>query len=475
MSNKNESAILFISLVITLGIFGLLGGGVWWLTSRNPDSLVKNGQMNPVTSNPSNGKQGINDRLSAGEKLLITTNNDPSKLAGIKAFSEGNYQDAIAQLTASLQTKSNDPETRIYLNNARIGKNDAYNIAVVAPIGTDIDGAQEILRGVAQAQDNINQAGGINGVSLRITIANDDNNPEMATQVATNLAKNLDILGVIGHWGSDASLAAAKVYQDQKLVMISPTSTSTKLSGFGNYILRTVPSDRFTASMLSRYQVNQVKKQKTAIFYNSKSDYSQSLKQEFTTALFGDGGAVVGEFDLSRPDFNAANDWQEAQQKGAEVIMFASDTTTIDQALLVVQVNNGKLTMLGGDSLYKPKTLQIGAKNAIGMVVAIPWHFLANLKTSFSQNAQKMWGGEVSWRTAMAYDATESLISALKANPNPSRNNIQEALTNPNFQAPGASGQINFLPSGDRNQAVQLVKIEAGKRSGFGYDFVPIR
>ena len=52
------------------------------------------------------------------------------------------------------------------LNNARIGDANAYSIAVSIPIGSDVNGAQEILRGVAQAQIQVNQAGGIDGVPL---------------------------------------------------------------------------------------------------------------------------------------------------------------------------------------------------------------------------------------------------------------------------------------------------------------------
>ena len=54
------------------------------------------------------------------------------------------------------------------------------------------------------------------------------------------------------------------------------------------------------------------------------------------------------------------------------------------------------------------------------------------------------------------------------------REGVQQALLNPDFQAEGASGEISFLPTGDRAGKVKLVKVKAGKNSGFGYDFVPV-
>lgn len=65
----------------------------------------------------------------------------------------------------------NDPEARIFLNNARIGKQKSYTIATSVPIGTDPNESLEILRGVAQAQNEINASGGIKGVPLKVAIA----------------------------------------------------------------------------------------------------------------------------------------------------------------------------------------------------------------------------------------------------------------------------------------------------------------
>jgi branched-chain amino acid transport system substrate-binding protein len=33
---------------------------------------------------------------------------------------------------------------------------------------------------------------------------------------------------------------------------------------------------------------------------------------------------------------------------------------------------------------------------------------------------------------------------------------------------------FSFLPSGDRNQPIQLVMVKPGKRSGYNYDFILI-
>jgi branched-chain amino acid transport system substrate-binding protein len=461
MANKNETKILIFSLVITLG---LIGGAAWWF-------LNKFNSNNGTAVNHVSTRQ--TPRISAGESLLIMDEINTNKELGIKAFAAGNFQEAIANFQASLTINRNDPESLIYLNNARIGNNQSYSIvAASVPIGVEKNVAKEILRGVAQAQNEVNSKGGINGVPLKVIIANDDNNPEIAAKLAQEFVKNREILGVIGHFGSDTTITASSVYQSNGLVLISPTSTSVKLSGIGNYIFRTVPSDRFAGNSLAKYMLTKLNKKKAAVFYNSQSDYSKSLKDVFTTTVFGEGGEIVSEYDLSQGNFNPAQTVLEATQKGAEVIMLAPNSATLDQALQVVQINQKKLPILAGDSVYQPKTLEIGKDLSLGMIIAVPWHILSNPNSPFVKTATNLWGGDINWRTTMAYDATEALITAISKNP--TRQGVQQALLDPNFVAKGGAGDIRFLPSGDRNQAVQLVTVIKGDRSGFGYDFVPV-
>ena len=470
MSQKNETAVLVLSLLITLG---LVGGGIWWLANRSGTNFGSLSPENQALSNKSpQSQQSIEQRLSAGKKLLVPAGVTAKKQEAVGAIASGNYNVAIANLETSLQANRNDPEALIYLNNARIGNQKSYTIAVAVPIGSDINAALEILRGVAQAQNELNQSGGIKGIPLKVLIANDDNNPEIASQIATALAKNSEVLGVIGHFGSDVTLAASKVYQQNQLVAISPTSTSVQLSGIGSNIFRTVPSDRFAANALSRYMLTKLQKQKAVIFFNSASSYSKSLKDEFTTAVYGDGGQIVSEFDFANSNFNAAESMKGAIAQGAEVIMLASNSATIDQALQVVQVNAKRLPLLAGDGAYTAKTLQLGAAGATDMVLAVPWHILADPQSNFPQTSKQLWNAEVSWRTALSYDATRALIVSLGRNP--TRTGIQQALSASDFSAKGASGTIRFLASGDRNRAVQLVTVKPGNRTSYGYDFVPI-
>ncbi|HEY9691749.1 MAG TPA: ABC transporter substrate-binding protein [Oculatellaceae cyanobacterium] len=468
MSQKNETTVLVLSLLITLAA---VGAGFWWLTNKsgiNLGNLIKTGS--PISE--SSQDKSVEDRISFGDKILITGISSPPKQAGVDAIASKNYQSAVANFQAAIKVNRNDPEALILLNNARIENKKSYTIAALVPIGSDVNGSLEILRGVAQAQNEINQAGGVKGVPLKIAIANDENNPEIAKKIAATLVQNSEVLGVVGPYASDVTLAAGSVFQSGQLVAISPTSTSVKLSSFSRYIFRTVPSDYVAARALANYMITQLKQQNVAVVFNSKSSYSQSLKSEFVTAVSLSGGQVSSEFDLSQPNFSAAKSVEQATKQQVKVLMLAANTDTLDKALQVVQINRLRLTLLAGDDAYTPKTLEVGGASAVGMIVAVPWHIDAQPNSVFARTSRILWGGAVNWRTALAYDATEALITAIERNP--TRAGVQQALSSPDFSTIGASGVVRFLPSGDRNSSVQLVKIVPGTRSGTGYDFVPV-
>ncbi len=464
MGKRNELPALVASLLITLA---LLGGGAWWLKNN------VSGPEGSPSDGPAASSQNTSEAGNQPNQSILPGAVSASKQKGLEALAAGDYATAQTELTAALQVQRNDPEALIYLNNAKIGNGSAYTIAVPVPASKLVNPALEILRGVAQAQADINQAGGINGTPLKVILANDSGQPDTAAAVADQLVKNKDVLGVIGHYSSDTTLAAAKVYESGQLAMISPTSTAVKIADAGDYIFRTVPSDRLAAATLARYVLNTLNKKQAAVFYTSDSTYSQSIKSEFTTELLSNGGEVVANFDISEAGFSAGKAVQMAKEAGADVIMLALTADAAATSIQIMSVNQRELPVVGSDDLYDPKVLDVGREDALGLTIAVPWHILSHPQSPFVSESRQLWGGDVNWRTVMAYDATKVLAAGIQADP--TRAGVAAALASSGFSAEGATDPVSFFPSGDRNQPSQLVEVVLGNRSGSGYDFVPVQ
>jgi ABC-type branched-subunit amino acid transport system substrate-binding protein len=423
------------------------------------------------------------DALSCGEEILIQ---DPQvqaeKQKGANAFANGNYKGAAELLEEAWKTRR-DPETLIYLNNARLMKQNAYahTIAIVAPITNNADNAREILRGVAQAQDEFNGDPKNNGTGLKVLIADDANNPNKAKLIANALVSKGDILATVGHFSSDTTLEAVPVYQQHQLVLIAPASTSVNLVPYGNLpnhvFFRTTHNNSVSAPALAGYLINRAQHKKAAVFYNPQSNYSRDLREQFRISFEASGGAVIEEVDLSDASFDAGAAINRAQQKGATALVLFPDSQKRESSFLhtlpVITANQGRYWMMGGDNLYNPDILNIvGPVAANRLVAAIYWHSSNSPNPEFPKAAKDLWGGGVSWRTASAYDATRALIEALKQKTQPNRSDVRQALSAPNFQATGATGTISFNGGERKEKVIELVKLVRDKCTG--YVFVPV-
>lgn len=410
-------------------------------------------------------------QFSVGDRLIISDTTTPDKQAGIVAIQNKDYTNAQTSLKASLNTTTNDPEARIYLNNAIALSGGYFKLAVVIPGESDISISKEILRGVAQSQQEINDNGGVNGKKIVYSIVVDDDNTNTGKDVARSIVNEKDVLGVVGHLSSGVTLAAAEIYGSGKLVAVSPVSSAVQLSNKSPYVFRTIPSDAVAGKALAAHILKQ--NRKTAIvFFNSQSEYSKSLKTEFTNNLTQNNGRVITEVDLSNPNFSAVQSLEAATRKGADHILLAGSSDSLDRALQVVTANALKLPIVAGDALYTAKTLEITRQQSSGMVIAVPWHILADLGSTFPERAQKLWKGDVGWRTVTSYDASQVLIAGLKQSP--TREGIQQVLSNPKFEAIGAEQSVKFIPGGDRRSSIQLVTVAPGTRSSYGFDFIPL-
>lgn len=409
------------------------------------------------------------DRASIGNRLLIQKDASADKQKGIEAFAKGDRKSSIEHFKNSLLFNPNDPEAVIYLNNAQAGDR-FLKIAVSVPIGNNPNIAQEILRGVAQAQDEINQQGGINGQKLLVEIVNDENKPEIARQVAEQLVNDSQVLAVVGHNASDASLAAAPIYQKGGLVMVSPTSFANNLSGIGNYIFRTVLTTKVTATALANYTVKTAKQTKIAFCYDSQAPDNVSFKDEFQAAFVSKGGQLVPTVcDLSAPNFNPSEAVNQAISSGADGLFISPHIDRLQAAIALAKANWSRLALYSSPTMYTVKTLEAGQQDVKGLVLAAPWHPQANEGNSFADKMSQRWRGKVSWRSATAYDATRAVIAGLKQSN--TRDGLQQVLRSPGFAVEGAGVAVRFSPSGDRIGQPVIIQVQS---KGSVYEFVKL-
>ncbi|KYC38202.1 hypothetical protein WA1_38320 [Scytonema hofmannii PCC 7110] len=413
------------------------------------------------TSIPGN----IESKISRGERTLFFSITNAERDQGLEAFQKGNYSQAVELFQKAIVRDRKDPEVRIYYNNAQARdnaqarkKSNPLTLAVVVPADNAKSISQQILRGVAQAQEQFNTEGGLNGRLLEIVIANDGNNPDQAKQIAQQLVNDQSVLGIIGHNSSRMTQAALPVYKREGIPIVSSTSTANTLDG--NVFFRTAPPDETSAKTLAEY-AQRVALKKVVIFYNPNDPYSNSFREEFSKN-FKDKERIFRKVDLTDEKLNIEQELKDSVSQQVQAVMLFSDVDHTSVALEIAKVNaNNKLglKLLGGESLYNQKTLQDGGNAVEGLVIVVPWFREAPQSKKFASEAKQLWGGAVSWSTATSFDATQAFIKSLRFNP--SRATILQELRKINLPANQTSGDVlKFNHEGERQNKPILVKVE---------------
>ncbi|NEO90470.1 MAG: ABC transporter substrate-binding protein [Moorea sp. SIO3G5] len=479
----------------------------------------------------------LGDQISSGEEILDTTSAPRFKQRGVEFvaecqtpwrdklalfsqktwqrwqrcwWSKTNYQDAVNFFSKSWQEEDKDPETLIYLNNALLDatKSDYYTIAVAVPIVRNKDGsvknrelAQEILRGIAHAQTEVNldlfqdddklpgkdvlNGKSIKGKGLKVIIADDANITSEAIQRAKALVKERDILGVVGHYASDMTMETVDIYNTNKLVLISYGSTTEELTEHPrDFFFRTVATTKIEAKSLVDYLVK-IGYQKAAVFYNPRSPFTHSFWQEFKQQFTNQGGALVDikHYDISKPNFNAKQAIEEIRQTQDTAIVLIPDgqvTNAVTNAIDIIKENKGRNVIVGSLGIASSKTLALGKPDLLEkVVVSVPWHHVNSANPEVNQDAQTLWGksfNSLTSSSALSYDATRVLITAIEKQKNPTPIGMQKTLRSPDFSADGVTGKIEFEPSnGNRkNPSRTLVHVVPCPNQEHGLEFVPL-
>jgi ABC-type branched-subunit amino acid transport system substrate-binding protein len=465
-SKYKRKRILLGGMVAAMAMIVPIGFGVYRLLTPCPVGEQKEYGIFCVA------EQSDQNRISRGERTLFRNIGNTNRDRGNEAFRKGNYSEAVVLFEKAVAANRNDPEVLIYYNNARARQQSSpLTLAVVVPVENRADSAQEILRGVAQAQNQFNNANGFNGRLLEIAIANDSNEPDKAQQVAQQLVNDPSVLGVIGHNSSDATRAALAEYEKADLATISPTSSSTLLTG--DVFFRTLPSDADAGKKLAEYAKNSLGLSKVVIFFNPDSLYSNSLRENFQRNFEQLGGKLVWEpIDLTNPKLDAQSKIATSlfKYKAEAALLFPNPEYTsvaleITKANAYLKANTSRmqsLKLLGGDALYSQTTLNAGGEAVEGLVLAVPWFAQAPQSQYFSQAVDKLWGKQVSWRTATSFDATQAFIKALSGNP--SRSTVLQELRSVNLSPRETSGEaLQFTFEGERQSKPILVRVNGGK------------
>ncbi len=262
------------------------------------------------------------------------------------------------------------------------------------------------------------------------------------------------VVAIIGDFCSGATLAAAPIANKAHIPMISPSSTSPKITESGEYIFRTIPSDalqgKFVADLVTSKGLKNL-----AIMYGNEP-YGIGLSNSIKTSFEALGGKVQTEpFENGDIKFDA----QLARIKTANpdsLMIIANDPTSATAALLAIHAASIKAQVFGSEAIKSPTILKDAGSAAEGLIVSSTSvgtpAFREKYKTYYQSDADDY--------ASQAYDATTLLLAAIR-NGAYTGEAIKDAVSKMDIE--GVSGHIKFDSNGDINGNYDVYTITNGK------------
>lgn len=252
---------------------------------------------------------------------------------------------------------------------------DTITIALAGPTTGPVTqyGTMQNL-GAQMAIEQLNAKGGLNGKPLEAKIYDDACEPKQAVTVANQIV-NDGVKFVIGHLCSPATIPAAKIYNDEGILMITAASTAPELTEKGyTAIFRTIGLDSQTAPISAEYVLQELKPQNVAILHD-KQQYGQGLAEGVRKAL-ADAGikAVIFEgVNKGQTDFSALI----TKMKSANVDFVYWGGYHPEAGLILRQgAQQGfKPAFMGADGLDNPDLAAIAGEAAEGVLITAPVDF----------------------------------------------------------------------------------------------------
>ena len=234
------------------------------------------------------------------------------------------------------------------------GEEDANTIpiAVVGPVtGQNASFGAQMKNGGELAVEDINAAGGVLGKKLDLSIGDDACYPERAVTVANQIIGS-NVVFVAGHYCSNSSIAASKVYAKSNTVQISPASTNPSLTDdrAGPNIYRVCGRDDQQGSVAGKYLAKNFADKNIAIVHD-KSAYGKDLAEETRKALNAAGKQEVMYETYAAGERDYSGLVSKLRQADVDVLFLGGYHT--EAGLIVRQMRDqGMDTLLmGGDTL----------------------------------------------------------------------------------------------------------------------------
>lgn len=331
--------------------------------------------------------------------------------------------------------------------------------------GNEATFGQSTNKGIRMAFDEINAAGGVKGKKLKLITYDNQGKPDESASVVKRLITQDKVLAIIGEVASSRSLAAAPIAQQYKVPMISPSSTSPKVTAIGDYVFRICFIDPFQGKVMAKFMLDNLKLKKVAILRDVKNEYSVGLADVFSKEVVAKGGEVSADVSYQAGDIDFKAQLTQIKSKNVEAIFIPGYYTEVGLITYQARQLGIKAVFLGGDGWDSADLERNSKKAANGSYYSNHYstestdprvqEFIQKFKTKFNEVPDAM--------AALGYDAAKILVAAMERTSDMTPEQIKNEIAKTK-DFPGVTGNTSL--DADRNAVKNavIVQVEGDQR-----------
>lgn len=338
-------------------------------------------------------------------------------------------------------------------------KSNTIEFGAILPLtGNAAQWGKPVQNSTMMAEKEINDAGGVDGKKIKIIYEDSQANPSNGVSAMQNLINNYKPVAVIGAVASSVSLAIAPIANKNKIPLISPASTSPKLTKAGDYFFRVIPSDNLRSNVFAEYIYKHGKLNLDVLFINNQGGVGAT--DAFVKKYTDLGGKISYKegYDQGTTDFRS----QLARVKDSKATALVIVSYPDDAAILLRQIKElgiKKKIYALTEALDDPNVVKKAGGGANGVTYITPATAKGKIPNEFKSTYKKAYGVAPPTFSAEGYDIVYLLEKVIEENKQANPVSIKDSLyTIKNFQ--GASGIISFDQNGDvvKPMSIKIIK-----------------
>ena len=290
-----------------------------------------------------------------------------------------------------------------------------------------------------------NDKGGINGKKIKIIYKDDENKPANAAKAMEDLINKDKVVAVIGSASSKCSIAMGSIATENKIPMITPNSTSPKVTvEGGEYVFRACFLDLFQGTALAKFATYNLNAKKAAILFDMGNDYSKGLAEFFQQDFENLGGEIVAFESYNTGDKDFTAQILKLKEAKPDVILLADYYSTV--GIIAKQARKAGVagTFLGGDGWDSTELYKVGGEAINGGYFSN--HYSVGEQTKlgnlFRGKFESTYHTPPDAFAALSYDGAYILFTAITKAESENGGKIKDALKDTDMEV--VSGRILF-------------------------------